>query len=577
MAVDEESLASPMDDDGNSAKNLSYSELNGLTFNEKVYWKSGRGVEFGQTVRTSAGRAGVTTSRRQFCDLFWQHKLTTTTLCFVFWCFGLCVAFLGPTLLDLGCKTSTTFSTMSWVFFSQSFFILLGSACAGVLLQKFPDDIMLFVAILMMTATMAIIPVCNVLWSLAIVLALMGFFMGTIDTVANVSMISLYGKDVSPFLQTMHFFYGVGAFVSPMIAQPFLLNEDCSRFIDNTTKITIKDDNETYPAETLEDAQKKTHINYAFWTMSLFMVPVIFLSLLLVTRRCFHKLLNNENHNSFAEKQYENMGDKTAESKENLEETSQVNNGYIVLVAFLCAVLMFLYDGLQATFGGYVYSYSVKGPVKLPKYDAAYLNALFWGMFAAGRLISIVLATRVSPTIMLFGNIIGCTFGVLMILALRYNQIMLIIGTCLMGFFMSSVFPTALSLTEKYINVTPTITSVLVFSAATGEMSLPVIVGHEFERKGPISFLVISLILCFLSVITYMSLWLAGSVSTPYQEFKVVQWWNSCMSRQKLGKEETELMNQQVLYYSQMHSDLSDNSLADQDASIMRSELVLKD
>lgn len=436
---------------------------------------------------------------------------------------------------------------------------------------------MLFISILMMTATMAIIPLCNVLWSLAIVLAFMGFFMGTIDTVANVSMISLYGKDVSPFLQTMHFFYGVGAFVSPMIAQPFLLNEDCSRFIDNSTWFTNEYDNDTYTAVTLEEAQKKTHINYAFWTMSLFMVPVIFLSLILISKRCFNKLLSTENNTSYAEKQYENMEDKTVESKENLEENSPENEAYVILVAFLCAVLMFLYDGLQATFGGYVYSYSVKGPVKLPKYDAAYLNALFWGMFAAGRLISIALATRVSPTIMLFGNIIGCTFGVLMILALRYDQIMLIIGTCLMGFFMSSVFPTALSLTEKYINVTPTITSVLVFSAATGEMSLPVIVGHEFERKGPISFLVISLILCFLSVIAYMSLWLAGSVSTPYQEFKVVQWWNNCMSKQKSGKEEMELMNQQVLYYSQMHSDLSDNSLDDQDTSIMRSELVLKD
>lgn len=53
----------------------------------------------------------------------------------------------------------------------------------------------------MMTLSMACIPLCNVLWALAFVLAVMGFFMGTIDTVANVAMICLYGKDVSPFLQ----------------------------------------------------------------------------------------------------------------------------------------------------------------------------------------------------------------------------------------------------------------------------------------------------------------------------------------------------------------------------------------
>lgn len=33
----------------------------------------------------------------------------------------------------------------------------------------------------------------------------------------------------------MHFFYGLGAFVSPMIASPFLLNIDCTPFIDGYT------------------------------------------------------------------------------------------------------------------------------------------------------------------------------------------------------------------------------------------------------------------------------------------------------------------------------------------------------
>ncbi|KAH6922592.1 hypothetical protein HPB50_017018 [Hyalomma asiaticum] len=90
---------------------------------------------------TSAGGTAVdgvssVSKREYFLDLFWRHKHTTITLCFVFWSFGMCVAFLGPTLLDLGCKTQTVFSTMSWVFFSQSLFILLGAAAGGVLVER---------------------------------------------------------------------------------------------------------------------------------------------------------------------------------------------------------------------------------------------------------------------------------------------------------------------------------------------------------------------------------------------------------------------------------------------------------
>lgn len=38
----------------------------------------------------------------------------------------------------------------------------------------------------------------------------------------------------------MHFFYGLGAFVSPMIASPFLLNIDCSPFVVGYTAMPGK-------------------------------------------------------------------------------------------------------------------------------------------------------------------------------------------------------------------------------------------------------------------------------------------------------------------------------------------------
>ena len=75
----------------------------------------------------------------------------------------------------------------------------------------------------------------------------------------------------------MHFCYGLGAFVSPMIAEPFLLNEDCSLLIDNSTRTSgggsplmdadIMESNESLPADTLEDAQEMTRVRYAFWIM----------------------------------------------------------------------------------------------------------------------------------------------------------------------------------------------------------------------------------------------------------------------------------------------------------------------
>jgi fucose permease len=71
----------------------------------------------------------------------------------------------------------------------------------------------------------------------------------------------------------MHFFYGLGAFVSPMIAEPFLLNTDCSGIVHNlaalkvqnmTTKVSLHHTsqavNESGVEEQLHEAQVETHI-----------------------------------------------------------------------------------------------------------------------------------------------------------------------------------------------------------------------------------------------------------------------------------------------------------------------------
>lgn len=42
----------------------------------------------------------------------------------------------------------------------------------------------------------------------------------------------------SSLLQALHFSYGVGAFVSPIVAEPYLLSFDCSTLINNSTDMT---------------------------------------------------------------------------------------------------------------------------------------------------------------------------------------------------------------------------------------------------------------------------------------------------------------------------------------------------
>ncbi|KAG7495406.1 major facilitator superfamily domain-containing 4A-like [Solea senegalensis] len=64
--------------------------------------------------------------------LFRRNWRQTLTYWSVFFSFGLCIALLGPTILDLRCQTQSSLQQITWVFFSQQFFLLVGSSVGGL-------------------------------------------------------------------------------------------------------------------------------------------------------------------------------------------------------------------------------------------------------------------------------------------------------------------------------------------------------------------------------------------------------------------------------------------------------------
>ena len=72
-------------------------------------------------------------------------------------------------------------------------------------------------------------------------------------------------------------------------------------------------------------------------------------------------------------------------------------------------------------------------------------------------------------------------------------------GTFGAGLGMASVFPTTLSLAERHLMITGSITSLFFVGASLGGMALPWVIGQLFERIGPdvtIGAIAVALVLC---------------------------------------------------------------------------------
>ncbi|XP_065554846.1 major facilitator superfamily domain-containing protein 4A isoform X3 [Lathamus discolor] len=216
---------------------------------------------------------------------FRRNLQPTLTYWSVFFSFGLCIAFLGPTLLDLRCQTQSSLSQITWVFFSQQFCLLLGSCLGGVFKRTLSQSLFaLFASSLAISLVFAIIPLCHNVVVLAVVMAVAGLAMGCIDTISNMQLVKIYQKDSAIFLQALHFFVGFGALLSPLIADPFLSDTNC--ILSNSTANAssnlphIRKSLVPHHPGNLShyDLPMKgmvvTRVSYAFWIMALINLPV---------------------------------------------------------------------------------------------------------------------------------------------------------------------------------------------------------------------------------------------------------------------------------------------------------------
>jgi FHS family Na+ dependent glucose MFS transporter 1 len=155
----------------------------------------------------------------------------------------------------------------------------------------------------------------------------------------------------------------------------------------------------------------------------------------------------------------------------------------ISLLVLFVAFFM-LYVSAEVSFGGWAFTYSVQMGLA-DEAAAAYLTSAFWGALTVGRLLAIPIAARVRPVWMLLGDLVGAIVSVAAILAWPASQLALWIGALGLGLSLASIFPTLMSLAERRMAVTGRVTGWFLVGSSVGGMTLPWVIGQLFEPAGP--------------------------------------------------------------------------------------------
>ena len=353
---------------------------------------------------------------------------------------GLSTAALGPTLPGLADQTRSTLSQVSLLFMARSLGYLLGSLLGGRLFDRLPGQRLMGTMLLVMAVGLAFVPGIPMLWLLAGVLLALGAGEGAMDVGANTMIVWVHGEKVGPFMNGLHFFFGLGAFLSPIIfAQAILLTGG---------------------------------IAWGYRLLALLALPVA----------AFVYLQPSPAHQGRAE-------DGTV---------APLKIGLVLSIS----VFFFLAVGLEGSFGGWVYTYATRLNMGTAV-TAAYLTSAYWGALTLGRLIGIPLSMRFQPKTLILADVIGCLLSLVVILVWRDSATALWLGSLGLGLSIASIFPNTLSFAGQHMATTARVTSMFFVGASLGGMFFPWFIGQLIEPLGALSVMWVLWVVSLLALGVY--------------------------------------------------------------------------
>ncbi|RWS15878.1 sodium-dependent glucose transporter 1-like protein [Dinothrombium tinctorium] len=152
------------------------------------------------------------------------------------------ISTLGVTLLDLKIAVKETLDKIAFVMPMNAAGLVCGSVTCGILMEYVDYQIILMISLLLSSFATAFIPWNRNLWHLCANFSISGFLIGFISLGGNTWILHLWGKESPSFMQAYHFAFGLGSFIAPLIAAPFLLplNEENTNVTKTYTPSDLK-------------------------------------------------------------------------------------------------------------------------------------------------------------------------------------------------------------------------------------------------------------------------------------------------------------------------------------------------
>lgn len=377
----------------------------------------------------------------------------------LFICVGMANASLGPTLPGLASQTASTLSAISAVFSLRSGGRMVGTYLAGNTYDRLPGHPIVITAGLFIVVMMIAVSFTPFLWLVCAIFFAMGFAEGFVDVGVNALLVWTQRENATPYITGLHLFFGVGAFLIPIIAATIIS-------LTNTNILAIYNQSFTI----LQTLNSQASVEWVYRFLAIAFLPFLFIVFLLPSPKPPSQEIDND-------------------------DSKQLPNPTPKVIA-LFAMLFALYVGAESSFGGWIYTYAVNRNLASAS-QASFLVSLFWLMVMVGRVIVIMISRYVLPRYILMLTLIIAVFGLtLMILV----PSMVWVGTIIVGLGLAPIFPTALAFANHNINLSAKTTSYFYMGGGVGVIIIPWLIGQLINPIGAVAILYVILVAIIFAI-----------------------------------------------------------------------------
>ena len=374
-----------------------------------------------------------------------RTALTQTSLyALAFISLGLVTASLGPTLPALALQANVSASEISRLFVARALGTIVAAATLGKLYDRHAGHPVLAAALFGGALMMLAMPQLHALPFLFVSFVCVGICSLVINVGGHTLVAAANPQRAALFLNAIHFTFGLGGFMAPLIAK---------QFANGSSALP--------------------------WTYGVFAFAIAStaLSALFVSSP---NVIHHQQQRAAA-------------------QPATPANGLLGLLL----LFLFLEVCAEGIVSGWMFSYAQRsGAASTLAYD---MNSGFWAAFTLGRLAGIPLAWRLRPHTIILMHLCGWLVLTVVLVFLPAATWALWLCAVGMGLGMAPIFPSTMALAQRTLHVTGKMTGWLLFGAACGGMFGPWLVGQLIGRVGPRVFvwIVLGQLVGALSVILY--------------------------------------------------------------------------